>query len=351
MAVVLANLRWCTPNFREFVDRQDNDGCTALVLAVMEGNRPAVISLLNERADPKIRDNYRMTALQYAVGYERGDICSALLAAGADPFTLHANGGTSLSVAEQIFPGEDFADGLSTLIPFVIHMTKRSGLGAEIADDCLSGIYNRLVNKAAEVKWKHYNEKDHLNRPFQCFLLATRVVYAIRAAGPNSLLLSFLDGDKAAVVRRLAQGENPRAEIWDSSLEDSTRHMAFAKSSLSVKHFAEAKREWKLPGDEQEEVEQEEGGEDDEDDEEDEESPYYWTHDSEINDMVVYETTLDISLSSWEERLQGVPDEHRDRFFSVFNHLMDVFSSQGFPSDNELGERVLNGMSLYWLED
>ena len=81
------------------VNKQDNDGDTALIWATKYNNHELVKLLLNSDADIDKQNNVGNTALIFAVIYDRIDIVKHLLNSGADIDKQNNGGNTALILA------------------------------------------------------------------------------------------------------------------------------------------------------------------------------------------------------------------------------------------------------------
>jgi hypothetical protein len=71
------------PDGASRIDAKDNNGRTALMLAVLQDRSDAVMELLRRGADPNVADNSGVTPLQVARAKNRPQIVDALVQAGA----------------------------------------------------------------------------------------------------------------------------------------------------------------------------------------------------------------------------------------------------------------------------
>lgn len=81
------------------VNRQNANGFTPLMGAVLAGNESAVLCLLDAGADPNLMDQDGETALLEASRRGHTAVVRRLLAGGADPYAHHDHGTTALAVA------------------------------------------------------------------------------------------------------------------------------------------------------------------------------------------------------------------------------------------------------------
>ena len=97
---VLAKKRWW-PRYRKRVNKKDNDGETALYLAVKKENEALVRLLVDRGADVQAKDNYGMTVLHCAA--ERGNeaVVRLLVDSGADVKAKDYNGNSPLHWAAE----------------------------------------------------------------------------------------------------------------------------------------------------------------------------------------------------------------------------------------------------------
>ncbi|CAI7673662.1 unnamed protein product [Penicillium bialowiezense] len=85
---------------REFLECEDGDNCSPLMVAIHEKNETIVRLLLKEGADPSTGGNELSTpALAWALDYESDSIVRLLLEAGADPNGCDRHGETVLMAA------------------------------------------------------------------------------------------------------------------------------------------------------------------------------------------------------------------------------------------------------------
>ena len=76
-------------------------GWTALIWAAKEGHAATVAALLEQGADPRVRDSAGDDALLWAARKGHAAIAEALLARGADPGTRDRDGLDAAQVARQ----------------------------------------------------------------------------------------------------------------------------------------------------------------------------------------------------------------------------------------------------------
>lgn len=94
------------------INLQDKEGRTALHLAAYAGQTPAVSALMDQKADPEIKESTGgMTALHLAVAQKHSETVQALLERGAHPSPEEKNGYTPLFIAEH----EDLSDIVAIL--------------------------------------------------------------------------------------------------------------------------------------------------------------------------------------------------------------------------------------------
>ena len=72
---------------------------TALMAAVVKGNRELTLSLLNRKANPNLTDANATTALMYAVQFRNKELIELLLEHSADKNLLDKNGRTAFELA------------------------------------------------------------------------------------------------------------------------------------------------------------------------------------------------------------------------------------------------------------
>ena len=85
----------------ELVQAGAAEKLTPLQLAALQGDSPAVTSLLAEGADPNASDAYGWSALHFAVPLAGSEIVSSLLDSGADPNTRSVGGAAALHLASR----------------------------------------------------------------------------------------------------------------------------------------------------------------------------------------------------------------------------------------------------------
>lgn len=84
------------------IDLRDKEGRTALHLAAYAGQAVAVAALMDQKADPEIKENVGgMTALHLAVTQKQSETVRVLLEKGANPSSEEKNGYTPLFIAEH----------------------------------------------------------------------------------------------------------------------------------------------------------------------------------------------------------------------------------------------------------
>lgn len=84
------------------IDYQNNDGKTALMFAVINGNIQVVQALVTHGADIHIQDNDGTTALMFAVENLEIEAVRALVNYGANIHVQDNTGRTALSIATEI---------------------------------------------------------------------------------------------------------------------------------------------------------------------------------------------------------------------------------------------------------
>ena len=84
------------------INLRDKDGRTALHLAAYAGQASAVTALMDQKADPEMKENAgKMTALHLAVSQKHSETVQVLLEKGAQPSPEENNGYTPLFIAEK----------------------------------------------------------------------------------------------------------------------------------------------------------------------------------------------------------------------------------------------------------
>jgi ankyrin repeat protein len=84
------------------INLRDKEGRTALHLAAYAGQASAVGALLDQKADPEIKENTGgMTALHLAVAQKHSKTVQVLLGKGAHPSPTEKNGYTPLFIADN----------------------------------------------------------------------------------------------------------------------------------------------------------------------------------------------------------------------------------------------------------
>ncbi|XP_074538924.1 B-cell lymphoma 3 protein homolog [Halichoeres trimaculatus] len=112
---------------------QDEDGDTALHIAVVQGKRDFVYKmiqlLLSARRSPDIYNNLRQTPLHLAVITQQTNMVEALLSAGADPAALDRNGQTAIHLCCEYNQHDCLSVLLScSLSPMCLEMRNFEGL-------------------------------------------------------------------------------------------------------------------------------------------------------------------------------------------------------------------------------
>ena len=94
------------------INLPDKEGRTALHLAAYAGQASAVATLMDQKADPEIKESTGgMTALHLAVAQKHSETVQVLLEKGAHPSPEEKNGYTPLFIAEN----EDLGDIVALL--------------------------------------------------------------------------------------------------------------------------------------------------------------------------------------------------------------------------------------------
>lgn len=88
-------------NAGEHIEARDEDGYTALLLAALSGNEPAVRTLLDRGADVHVRTDDDETALMAAVVGQNEAVFDLFLAAGVDPLAKNYHGWSAMCFAAQ----------------------------------------------------------------------------------------------------------------------------------------------------------------------------------------------------------------------------------------------------------
>ena len=126
------------------VDRRDENGATALMLAAKEGNDWAVRQLLAAGADANARDNDGWTALMYAVRYQNASgIISLLHDGGASIRVRNAHNSTPLLLAAAHSRNPD-------ILTFLLR--DRSGAEEEVFNAFMLAIGDEASTPAAKME-------------------------------------------------------------------------------------------------------------------------------------------------------------------------------------------------------